>query len=410
MIQKETILEGRISKVANKALASFCSVDELTVKEWIKKKPSLYKEKLLEYKLTKTPFLTFSEYKESFDKNANLNNLSKQVLNRELPGIINRQKKVLYPTNLSKIKETIDEVKKLGTNVLSFANFKGGVGKTSTAINIATILSFYGYNVLLVDFDIQGNTTTMFDLYDETDFQDTIVDLIYSVEDDNIKDKVKNAIININDRVNTIGRLDLLPNSNDLINAEKFEDLEKSLKTYGNINQTLDEIINHVKKGYDFVIIDTPPRIDISLRMAVLATDYFLVVLSPDKMAKDGISSFIKPIEKNAKAYKKHRGKDIVVLGGVMNMYTDTSNVQKANSIQIEKDLFNTVANSNLGESQMFKTKIKRSNKMLEAQYELGSILLYEPGNEVVRDYFDLTDEIVEKILIDKFSKLEEEF
>jgi hypothetical protein len=47
---------------------------------------------------------------------------------------------------------------------------------------------------------------------------------------------------------------------------------------------------------------------------------------------------------------------------------------------------------------------------MLEAQYELGSILLYEPGNEVVRDYFDLTDEIVEKILIDKFSKLEEEF
>jgi len=72
--------------------------------------------------------------------------------------------------------------------------------------------------------------------------------------------------------------------------------------------------------------------------------------------------------------------------------------------------MFKKMTNSNLGESQMFKTKIKRSNKMLEAQYELGSILLYEPGNEVVRDYFDLTDEIVEKILIDKFSKLEEEF
>lgn len=425
-------LIGKLFKPTNqkigKILGGDSAIHESTVRNWQKTNPELFEEKLLEYRKIKSPFISKEDF---FKLNTNVENKIKvkNVYKKKIPAILDKDENILLPVNFEDIQKYIEEIRNFsGANVISIANFKGGVGKTTTAVNLSTILSFYGFNVLMVDFDIQGNTTSMFDIYrykknpikkpdlslidleqiydvEKSDFKYSIVDLISEIEHDDIKELVKSNIVNLNDRVKTRGRLDIIPNDSSIENALKFEDIETKLKTYGNINQVLDEVLSHVKDDYDFVIIDTPPSIKLDLRMAVLATDYFVIALTPDKMAKDGISSFVVPIEMNAKAYKKLKNKDIVILGGIMNQYQSNINIHRINKELIEEELINTVKNSELGETSLFQQFIKIDNILKESQTEMGAVLLYDPTNELVRDYFNLVDEILEKILIDKYSK-----
>lgn len=425
-------LVGKLLKPTNQRIGKILGGDsplhESTVRSWQRNNPELFEEKLLEYRKIKSPFVSkvdFSLLNSDYEDIISIENLKDKII----PGIVDKDNNVLVPVNFLDILKYIEEIRNFkGCNVISIANFKGGVGKTTTAVNLSTILSFYGFNVLMVDFDIQGNTTSMFDIYrykknpnkkpdlslidleqiydmEKSDFKYSIVDLLCEIEHDDIKDLVKNNIVNLNDRVKTRGKLDILPNDSSIENALKFEDIETKLKTYGNINQVLDEVLSYVKNDYDFVIIDTPPSIKLDLRMAVLATDYFIIALTPDKMAKDGISSFVVPIEMNSKAYRKLKNKDIVILGGIMNQYQSNINIHRLNKDLIEEELINTVINSDLGETSLFKQFIKIDNVLKESQTDMGAVLLYDPTNELVRDYFNLVDEILEKILIDKYSK-----
>ncbi len=427
-------LIGKIIKPTNQKMGKVLGGDEplheSTVRSWQRNSPDLFEEKLLEYRKIKSPFISQEDfYKINNDQNKLIS--MEQLINKDIPAILDKENNILVPINFLDILKYIEEIRSFNScNVVSIANFKGGVGKTTTAVNISTILSFYGFNVLIVDFDIQGNTTSMFDIYrykknpnkkpdlsiidleqiydsERSDFKYSIVDLLCEIENDNIKDLIKKNIVNLNDRVKVRGRFDMLPNDSSIENALKFEDIETKLKTYGNINQVLDEALSHVKHNYDFVIIDTPPSIKLDLRMAVLATDYFIVALTPDKMAKDGIASFIVPIEMNSKSYRKLKGKDIVILGGIMNQYQSNINIHRLNKDLIEEELINTVMNSDLGETSLFKQFIKIDNVLKESQTDMGAVILYDPTNELVRDYFNLVDEIIEKILIDKYSKVE---
>jgi chromosome partitioning protein len=425
-------LQGKLLKPTNQRIGKVLGetnkpIHESTVRSWKKKDPELYKQKILEYRLKKSPFIPKDDFKAIYSE-PQLKKSRTLVLNKQIPAIYDKDDNILFPVNLIDILKFKEEFKNFNDcNVLSVANFKGGVGKTTTAINIAITLSFYGFRVLLCDFDIQGNTTSMFDLYrykkderkvdlsitdlevlydiERSDFKYTIIDLIAEVENDEIDNIIRNSIINLNDRVHTIGQFDILPNTNSIENSFKFEDIDKQLKTYGNVNQALDDVLSYVKNDYDFIIIDTPPSISLPLRMSVLATDYFLIALTPDKMSKDGIAPFVVPIEMNSKAYKRYKKKDIVVLGGIMNMFQNNINIHRMNKELVAEDLANTIENSNLGESSLFEQFIKRDNILTEAQLDMGAVLLYEPAHELVRDYFNLVDEILERILIDKYSK-----
>jgi len=427
-------LIGKTFKPTNqkigKVLGGDSAIHESTIRSWQRNKPELFEHKLLEYRRIKSPFVFKDDY---LKLNKNFKDKDKlklrYVYKKDIPVIVDKNEKLLVPVNYEDIQKYIEEIRNFNeSNVISIANFKGGVGKTTTAVNLSTILSFYGFNVLMVDFDIQGNTTSMFDIYrykkspnkkpdlsisdleqiydiKKSDFKYSIVDLLCEIEHDDIQKLIKDNIVNLNDRVKTRGKIDILPNDSSIENALKFEDIEIKLKTYGNINQVLDEVLSYVKHDYDFVIIDTPPSIKLDLRMAVLATDYFIIALTPDKMAKDGISSFVVPIEMNSKSYRKLKNKDIVILGGIMNQYQSNINIHRLNKELIEEELINTVENSDLGETSLFKQFIKIDNILKESQIDMGSVILYDPTNELVRDYFNLVDEILEKILIDKYSK-----
>ena len=425
-------LQGKLTKPTNQRIGKVLGeknkpIHESTVRSWKKKNPVLFKQKILEYRIKKSPFIPKDDFK-IINSELDIKKSKNLVMNKKIPGILDKDGNILYPVNLADILKYKDEFNNFqDCDVLSVANFKGGVGKTTTAINIAITLSFYGFKVLLCDFDIQGNTTSMFDLYrykknekrvdlsildleilydiQRSDFKYTIIDLIAEIENDDIENIIKSSIINLNDRVNTAGQLDILPNTNSIENSFKFEDIDKQLKTYGNINQALDDVLSYLKSDYDFIIIDTPPSISLPLRMSVLATDYFLIALTPDKMSKDGIAPFVVPIEMNSKAYKRYKKKDIIVLGGIMNMFQSNINIHRMNKELVAEDLINTIENSDLGESSLFEQFIKRDNILTEAQLDMGAVLLYEPTHELVRDYFNLVDEILERILIDKYSK-----
>lgn len=421
-----TLIEGHLTKPTNDKIGREHGAHESTVRSWKKKDLEVYEEKLLEYRIKKSPFIPLSQY-NTLDKINVIN--EEDILNKLIPGIKNKDGSLLVPTNIKDIMIALEQIRNFNeSNVISLSNFKGGVGKSTTGVNIATILAFYGFNVLLVDFDTQGNTTSLFDLYrhkrnpnivdlkvskidelydiENSDYKYTIVDLIAEVENDDIEKMIKEGVVNLNHRTKTIGKFDILPNTSNIENALKFEDIDTHLKTYGNVNQALDEVLSYVKNDYDFVIIDTPPSISLPLRMSVLATDYFVLALTADKMAKDGIAPFLVPIEMNKKTYKKLKNKDIVVLGGVLNKFQKNVNIQKENKEFIDSDLKSSTELSDLGSSNLFNQTIKQDNILNEAQYDVGSVLLYNPTHELVRDYFNLVDEILEKIIIDKYSNL----
>lgn len=426
---------GNLSKPTNEKLGKFFEMSESGIRKRINEQPELFADNLREYRIANSPFISLDDYNIAKETSYTISDIE----NGKIPAILNKEGTYLVPTILDDMLVTFNELKKYNVcNVLSLANFKGGVGKTSSVINLATSLSFFGARVLIVDFDIQGNTTSMFDLYrdklpsvkekeratkkidmelalsnkleelydfENSDFKYTIVDLLGAIQKENINEMINESIINLNDKVNTIGKLDIIPNASNIENALKFEDIEIYLKTYGNTNKVLDDVLSRVKDNYDFIIIDTPPSISLPLRMSTMATDYFILILTPDKLSKDGIAPFLVPIELNKQTYFNEKKKEITVIGGILNKYQKISKSQQANRDSIDEDLLITTENAGLGNAKLFSQHIKLDNVLNEAQYQTGSVLVYNPTHDLVRDYFNLTVEIMDSILIDKMSK-----
>jgi cellulose biosynthesis protein BcsQ len=124
-------------------------------------------------------------------------------------------------------------------------------------------------------------------------------------------------------------------------------------------------------------------------------------------MSKDGIEPFIAPIERHQAAYKKEKGKDICILNAILNKFQSNSVIQKFNRESIEDDLHVTISSSNLGSSSLYKTIVRLDNILTEAQFDNGSALLYKPNHPLVRDYFDLTEEILDDIISNKMKSKE---
>ena len=255
-----------------------------------------------------------------------------------------------------------------------------------------------------IDLALSNKLEELYD-FENSDFKYTIVDLLAAIQKENIKDMINESIINLNDKVNTIGRLDIIPNASNIENALKFEDIEKYLRNYGNTNKVLDSVLSHVKDNYDFIIIDTPPSISLPLRMSTMATDYFILILTPDKLSKDGIAPFLVPIELNKATYLEEKKKEITVIGGILNKYQKISKSQQINKDSIFNDLMVTTENAGLGNARLFDQYIKLDNVLNEAQNQTGSVLVYNPTHELVRDSFNLTQQIMDSIIIDKMSK-----
>jgi chromosome partitioning protein len=248
--------------------------------------------------------------------------------------------------------------------VIAIANQKGGVGKTTTAINLAASLAANDLRVLLVDCDPQGNATTGVGVAKTSD-QLTTYHALFS-------DTALSEII-----VKTeFDGLDLVPSNRNLVaaNLELVEVAERE----GRLRNKIDL----VRDAYDYIIIDCPPALDLLTLNALVASDKVLIPIQCEFFALEGISQLMDTVDGIRDSFQHNLG----IEGILLTMYDDRTNLTR----QVAADL------AEFFEGEIFKTVIPRSVRLAEAPSHGKPILLYDVRSKGAECYIKLAKEILE--------------
>ena len=249
--------------------------------------------------------------------------------------------------------------------VIAVANQKGGVGKTTTSINLSASLADKGKKVLVIDTDPQGNTTSGFGV-DKNDLEDTIYELILgecSIHECILKDVIKNV--------------SLLPSNVNLAAAE-IELIGIDKKEY-----ILKNEVDYVKDQFDFIIIDCPPSLNALTINALTTADSVLVPIQCEYYALEGLSQLIHTVN----LVKERLNPDLEMEGVVFTMYDSRTNL----SMQVVENV-----KSHLNQN-IYKTMIPRNIRLAEAPSYGMPIHMYDPKSAGAEAYMNLADEVINR-------------
>jgi len=255
-----------------------------------------------------------------------------------------------------------------GPRIIAIANQKGGVGKTTTAINLAAALVETGNRVLLVDLDPQGNASTGLGI-DVSDRMATTYELL--VEDAPLADVVQPTTM---DGLTIIAaNMDLSSADMELISNEK-----RSFLLHDSLRQTAMDAY-----GLDYILIDCPPSLNLLTVNALIAAHSVLVPLQSEFFALEGLSQLMLTIRE----VRQTANPGLRIEGVVLTMYDRRNNLSQ----QVEAD-----ARENLRDL-VFDTVIPRNVRLSEAPSFAESVLSYDPHSQGARAYRDLASELIRK-------------
>ena len=252
--------------------------------------------------------------------------------------------------------------------IITIANRKGGVGKTTTALNLAYSLKEFGKKVLVIDLDPQANLTRCFEAENPENIK-TIGHLLMAELEEEESYLVEDYVISYDE-------IDLIPSSIYLSATET------QMRSETGSERILPEIIEPVREHYDYILIDTSPALGILTINALCAADSVLITADTQMFAVVGINELLKTVQK----IKKRVNSKLKVRGILITMCDNRTNLYKTLTEQVE-EMFQ-------GRIKVFQTKIPKTVKVGEAIYSGQSIKKYAKGSSVDVAYDNLAKEI----------------
>ena len=249
--------------------------------------------------------------------------------------------------------------------IIAFTNQKGGVGKTTSAINVATSLAVSELKTLMIDLDPQANATTgLSDLFEKNKSN------IYNVLIE--KKSILSSIIKTK-----LNFLDVVTSTNDLVGAE-IELVSMIGREY-----RLNECLLDIKDDYDYIILDCPPSLGLLTLNALSASNSVLIPIQCEYFALEGLSQLLQTV----RLVQRHLNKDLDIEGVLITMYDSRLNLCK----QVEKEV------REYFDGTTFETMIRRNVRLSESPSFGKPILLYDANSSGAQDYLTLVQEIINR-------------
>jgi len=254
------------------------------------------------------------------------------------------------------------------SEIIAICNQKGGVGKTSTTVNLGAYLAGFGKRTLIVDFDAQANTTSGLG-FDYKKLSKTVYNVL-------ISNSPPEEIIY---KTSVLG-LHLLPACPDLIGAQV------ELNHFENKEFRLAQILSSLRPAYDYILIDLPPSLGILTINGLVAADQVLIPIQTEYYALEGLAQLITTID----LIRRNLEKNLKILGAVLTLYDKRNRLDRMVAKHIRRNF----------PGYVFDVEIPRNVSLAEAPSFGKPIIQYNPYSEGARAYRQLAQELIKKLEI----------
>lgn len=250
--------------------------------------------------------------------------------------------------------------------IIAVTNQKGGVGKTTTCINVSAALAFMGYKILLVDMDPQAHSTISV-VNNPHLFQKTLFDVLMDKNS-----RIEEVIIKSN-----------IPGLDVAISRISMAKLEPALIGEFDGHYRLRDAIQPVRKNYDFVFIDTPPTLGLITLNALVAASHILIPIQSSYLCLEGTDDLLETIEK----VKRIANPELEILGVIITLHDKRTN--------ISKDVVDRIIE--VFGDKVFKTFVSKSVKLEESPAYKESIFTFAPDSIGAIQYKEIAEELIKR-------------